>query len=106
MAPSNARAPLFARIVVAALILTAVGTFMWLSNHYQEICPTVMNQQDGNIYSLNEHGRIVYLTLEEHLKLQAAETYFTGAVLCFFALMAWEFWKRHAENESGPDKRP
>lgn len=43
--------------------------FFYSTHYYQNTRPTVSDEQSGRIYSLNEHGHIVYLTLGEQCGL-------------------------------------
>jgi hypothetical protein len=85
MAMTQKRVTVFRVIAITMLYLSAVPAF-WLDMHYQHTCPTTPNEQSGAVYPLDDHGRVVYLTLAEHRKFEAALTYFIGMWLCGVAL--------------------
>jgi hypothetical protein len=71
-----------------------MANFFWLTHHYQRLCPTQLDQDSGKIYPLNEHGRVVYLTLAEHHKIQAATLVFAVVWICGFAIGLREIYAR------------
>jgi hypothetical protein len=83
------RATPLVRVILGLLILPNVTLLPWLTSHYQKICPKKLDEERGVIYPLNEHGSIVYLTLEQHRKMLAGNAYLVGSVFCFFAVGMW-----------------
>ena len=83
------RATPLVRVILGLLILPNVTLLPWLTNHYQKNCPKKLDEERGVIYPLNEHGSIVYLTLEQHRKMLAGNAYLVGSVFCFFAVGMW-----------------
>ena len=64
------------RAIVITMALSAIGLVTWLTRTYQNTCPTEPNEQAGAVFPLDDHGRIVYLTLAEHKRVIAGETCF------------------------------
>jgi hypothetical protein len=60
----------------------SLGLFFWLTTHYQKTCPTKPDERTGTVYPLDEHGRVVYLTLSEHRTVVAGEAGGIALGLC------------------------
>jgi hypothetical protein len=89
MPTKRPRATLFVRVILGLLILPSVILYPWLTDHYQKICPKKPDEERGSIYPLNEHGSIVYLTLEQHRKILAGTACLVGSWVCFLAVGIW-----------------
>ena len=85
-------------LVAAALLIWSV--FFCLTFQYQNSLPTVADEQSGRVYSLNEHGHIVYLTLGEQCGLFAL---IFAAVGCFVSGYVIDRKARNALAESSPN---
>jgi hypothetical protein len=81
--------PMLIRLIVAGILLSSIGLTSHLFDHYQRTCPKELDEQDGFIYPLNNHGSVVYLNLAEHRTMQAAWAYLGGSVLGIFAFGIW-----------------
>jgi len=65
-----------------------------LVDHYGKICPTKPDEQAGFIYSLNDHGTALYLTLSQHREIVALEIYLAVSVPFLFAVGTWNYGLR------------
>jgi hypothetical protein len=81
-------------VILGAIILPPVILLPRLTYHYEKICPSEPDERAGAIYPLNEHGSIVYLTLDQHWKILAGQIYLIGSVFCFLAVGVWANRKR------------
>src|SRR5271168_1868573 len=92
MPPAQRRkAPFYVEAITGMMWLSSLGLFFWLTRYYFGICPTEPDNQIGVIYPLNEHGRVVYLSLAQHRNLQEATAlWIVGA--CFLVGLA--IWTR------------
>ena len=90
------------RAIATTMLLLSLGLLFWLDLHYQKIRPTTPNEQGGAVYPLDDHGRVVYLTLGEHRRFVAVEACFIALWLCGGAIEIWRRWVRRRE---GPNAR-
>jgi len=94
---------MFVHLVVAGSVLSSIGLASSLFNSYHRTCPKEVDEQDGFIYPLNNHGSIVYLNLAEHRKMQAAWTYLVMSVVGVFIFGVWLSREPTAETVPAPD---
>jgi len=77
------------RLIVGGILWSSLGLTFHLFDHYQRTCPKEINEQDGFIYPLNNHGSVVYLNLAEHRTMQAAWAGLGGSVLGHIDFGIW-----------------
>jgi hypothetical protein len=88
------------RAIVVTLLFSSFGVLFWLTQNYQKACPTAPDEQAGAVYPLDEHGRIVYLTLAEHQKLVVDERCLFALCLCVGAIEVRDMLRRRARRNS------
>ncbi len=81
--------PAFVPVILTVMILSSFGPAILLSRHYERICPRVPDERIGAIYSLDERGRIVYLTLEQHRVMLATDVYFGVSWILAVGVSVW-----------------
>jgi hypothetical protein len=81
MSPSSFRRWALSQLLVTAALLIWFS-FARVYRHYQSTCPTVADENAGRIYSLNEHGHVVYLTWSEQSSLISLAL---ATAVCFFS---------------------
>lgn len=58
--------------VVYGLMILSFGILFSLNSHYVSSCPSNPDVENGQIYPLDNHGKIVYLTEAEDKKMLVA----------------------------------
>lgn len=87
---------LYRGLFVAALLLIFANVGLWYK--YAQTRPISPDASVGRTHALNTHGRIVYLTLAEQLKLLGLQS---SAVLCVAASMV-AYLVNHNTTERSP----
>jgi hypothetical protein len=67
--------------VLFAMMATPMAILVSLNSHYLSVCPKVPDLQTGQIYPLDNHGTIVYLTEAENTKMLIAKDSLIGVAL-------------------------
>ena len=67
--------------ILFGLAFLAFAILFSLNSHYLSSCPANPSVQRGQIYPLDNHGKIVYLTKTENNKILFAEDSFFGILL-------------------------
>jgi hypothetical protein len=96
------KVPTLMLAIVFAIPLSSVGLASLLTDHYEKICPQEIDEQDGFIYPLNQHGSVVYLNLTEYRTMQAVWTCGFGSVLGVFAFVIWLSREPRAKKAISP----
>ncbi len=79
-----------------ALLFNLIGASIWYQ--YADSRPRVASLQDGRIYPLNTHGRVVYLTKEEQSRLYFVERMAVGCLVCFGFTIYLEMKRRKSAD--------
>jgi hypothetical protein len=77
---------ILAQYILTIALLPGVCVLPWLVNHYEKTRPKEAAEQSGNIYPLNDHGRVVYLTRAEQNWIWVARVLLAGPGLWVLAL--------------------
>jgi hypothetical protein len=99
------KAPMFVNLIFAGLFISSPVLNLCLFEHYQHTCPHEMDEQDGFIYTQNDHGSIVYLNLAEYRTMQASWAYLCGSILATFGLRIWLSREPRARKPISSDDR-
>jgi hypothetical protein len=83
------KVPKLTWFLIMTMGLSSVGLGSLLTDHYEKICSQEIDEQNGYIYPLNEHGSVVYLNLTEHRTMQAVWICLFGSVIGAFAFGIW-----------------
>ena len=103
MRDSTFRQKVLSRLLVTVAVLIWFGC-CYLYIHYDETRPTIADELSGRIYSISNHGHIVYLTWGEQSGLFLLGL---GAFVCFFCgyLLDRRLRNKLAQSDQGNPRR-
>lgn len=91
------RRRLLSRVLVVVALLLWFGLYN-LTNYYDQTRPTTANTDSENIFALNSHGHIVFLTFRDEI---AWWLLCVAATSCFFSGLVIDRRLKRLSNNSG-----
>jgi hypothetical protein len=82
------------------MLFSSAGLLSYLTAHYQKICPPEPDEHAGAIYSLDERGKFVYLTLAQHRKVVGSQAFFIAWWFCAGVVEVRNGWLRRAKRRN------